>query len=150
MSDTIKGPKLELKEARLAAARIAQLADEKYQVEQECRRLRDNVHCSVDVMLNDASKESIGYRADQDVGLVVTRLCSHIAALEAENAELRDAKAALDGMRELGHAWAFMYVNRQWCCYPARLGCDILPYCYADTPLEAVTAALAAKEKNNG
>lgn len=79
-----------------AAARIAQLEDEKWQAEQECRRLRDNVHCSVDMMLDNEAKEFVGYHAEQDVGLVVTRLCSCLTAQKMD-ISLKDADIARMG-----------------------------------------------------
>ena len=104
------------------------------------------------------SESNYGYTAN----IVVCKDCDHawnqperllrdrIAALEAENAELRDAKAALDGMERLGGLWTLRRIVRlrEWRVYggPGRGGEEFI----RATALKAVTAALAAKEKGNG
>ena len=76
------------------------------------------------------------------------------SAIIAENAELRDAKAALDGMRELGadHLLQILSDGSANVVLKESLGNNIIKAVrgYKEaTPLEAVTAALAAKEKGN-
>lgn len=58
---------------------IEKLLEEK---DAEIKRLKDNVHISVQTMLNDRQKEMIGYNSDHDVALVVTQLCDALNRLQ--------------------------------------------------------------------
>lgn len=70
--------------------------------------------------------------------------------LRAELAAAQDAAKALEGLRQLGDAYELRYTglenDPEWTVYENKSNKDYRPF-YADTPLAAVNAALAAKEE---
>lgn len=117
----------------------------------EIERLTSNVHISVQNMLTDAQKEEVGYREEQDVGIVVTRLCAAwTKEIELNAAQCRDSHEALSGLVALNAKYNPRFYFDLTCFKDRSVvtqwknghGTEFS----APTPIEAVRAAQEAQE----
>ena len=110
----------------------------------EVQRLLNNVHVSVQTMLSDELKNEIGYRNEQDVAIVVTRICDALTTARAEAQRNADAAEALAGLERLGYKYGLYKADNSWVCAVTLLS-DGPKYFHGQTPIAAVRAAEQAK-----